>query len=189
MRQPARRNYSLDDYYDVELYSELKYEYFDGEIFAMAGGSTPHNLISGSLFLSLGNALRGTSCAPFGSDQRVYAPSGLYSYPDASAFCYPHETEVPPPGTLTNAVALFEVLSDATRDYDKGAKFELYRSIPTLRDYVLIEQSEMRVEHRSCGEDGNWTTKMLVAPDEVLEIVKLGFRVELREIYERVSFD
>ncbi len=189
MRQPARRNYSLDDYYDVELYSELKHEYFQGEIFAMAGGSTQHNLIAGSLFLALGNALRGSSCAPFGSDQRVYAPSGLYSYPDASVFCEPHETEVPPPGTLTDAVALFEVLSDATRDYDQSAKFELYRSISTLRDYVLIEQNEMRVEHRTQGEDGNWATKVLSAPDEVLEISALGFRVALREIYERVSFD
>lgn len=188
MGQPARRSYSLENYYSVEYGSDIKHEYYDGEIFAMAGASTPHNRISGSLIVALGTALRGSSCEPFTSDQRVTTPSGLYTYPDASVFCDEVETAGYPPHSATNPVALFEILSKSTRDYDRGAKFDLYASIPSLRYYVLIEQTEMRVEVRT-RDEGEWTTTVLTEPDDFLTLPAINFRAPLREIYERVQFD
>ena len=188
MAQAARRTYSLEDYYDVELSSELKHEYFNGEIFAMAGGTTRHNVIAGNVFAALHAALRGSSCVPFGSDQRVTMPSGLYTYPDVSVFCGEVETADFPPHSAINAVALFEVLSDATRGYDLSTKFELYGSIASLRDYVWIEQTAMRVEVRARDDSGDWTTAIFTAPHEVLQLASLGVRVPLREIYERINF-
>lgn len=157
----------------------------------MAGGSPRHSCIAGKTLIALATQLDGSSCEPFGSDLRIYTPSGLYTYPDVSVVCGPLElTDDPraPSETVTNAIALVEVLSAATRNYDQRVKFELYRAIPTLRYYILIEQTEMKVELRTRRENG-WDSLVLTAPHDWLELPELNFRCALSEIYQRVTFD
>ncbi len=191
MAQLAERTYSLNDYFMTERMSDIKHEYYDGAIYAMAGGSPRHSRISRTILILLERELSSSSCEPFGSDLRIYTPSGLYTYPDVSVVCGPLEfTDEPraPSETVTNAIALVEVLSSATRNYDRRAKFELYRAIPTLSYYILIEQTEMKVELRTRQENG-WDSLVITAPDDVLELPALSFRCTLRDIYERVEFD
>jgi len=119
---------------------------------------------------------------------RVTTPSGLWTYPDISivrgeAELIGHDEET----TLTNPVVLVEVLSDSTRDYDRGEKFELYRSIPTLRHYLLIEQRMARVEHRWRNETGGWANETRSALDQSVTLPDLGAELPLARIYERVE--
>lgn len=188
MVQMAQRSYSLEEYFCVEEMHETKYEYFAGSIYAMAGASVSHNRIAGNIFAALHTALQGSPCEPFGSDQRIRTPAGLYTYPDDSVICGDLEYSGDRLETVTNPVALFEVLSDSTRQYDGGDKFEFYRAIPTLRDYVLVEQAAVLVEHRYRSADDEWTTTVLTDLNDVLELPALPFRVALRAIYDRVEF-
>ena len=192
MAQLAERAYSLDEYFMTERISDIKHEYYDGAIYAMAGGSPRHSRIAGKMFIVLANQLSGSSCEPFGSDLRIYTPSGLYTYPDISVVRGPLEFTDDlrtPSETVTNAIALVEVLSSATRNYDRRAKFDLYRAISTLRYYILSEQTSMHLELRTRNDADGWDSIVLSAPDEILELPALNFRCALSEIYERVTFD
>src|SRR5258708_6072559 len=114
---------------------DIKLEYFNGDIYAMSGGTIGHSKIGRNVLTLLNAALAGSSCDAFGSDMRVSTPSGLYTYPDASVVCGQKLSDTA--DTIRNTVVLVEVLSDSTRNYDRGDKFELYRSIPELRHYLL----------------------------------------------------
>lgn len=188
MVQLAQRAYALWEYECVEQMSEFKHEYYAGSIYAMAGASTNHNRISGNIYAALHTTLRGSPCEPFGGDQRIHTPAGLFTYPDVSVICGEIEYAVAPPQTATNPVAVFEVLSDATRAYDRDEKFGFYRAIPALRDYVLVEQSAVHIEHRSRQEDGTWTSVTLTILEDALDLSLLSFRITLADIYERVEF-
>jgi Uma2 family endonuclease len=126
----TRRHYSLDDYFMVELESLTKHEFYDGDIFAIAGASLSHNHITSNLHALLRAALRGTGCYAFTSDLRIATPGGLYTYPDVSVICGTVELVPGRPDTATNPVLLIEVLSEATRDYDQ---------IPILKEYLVVE--------------------------------------------------
>src|SRR5439155_22791024 len=115
---------------------------YDGQIFAMAGASLQHNRITANLLSFIGPALRDRGCGDSGSDFREQAPGGLFTYPDLSAVCGEPLLIHGRPDTLTNPIVLVEVLSDATREYDRGQKFTLYKEIPALREYVLVEQDQ-----------------------------------------------
>jgi Uma2 family endonuclease len=136
----ARRHYALDDYFMVEQESVTKHEFLGGEITAMAGASLAHNHITSNIHARLRTALRGSGCSAFTSDLRVATPGGLYTYPDVSVICGPVALVAGRPDTATNPTLLVEVLSEATRDYDRGEKFALYKAIPSLTEYVLVEQ-------------------------------------------------
>ncbi len=166
----------------------IKLEYLDGEIWAMAGGTRAHERIAGNIFALLHNMLRESRCEPFSGNMRVTAPSGLWTYPDISIVCgeaevIGHDDET----TLTNPVALVEVLSDSTRDYDRGDKFELYCSIPTLRHYLLVEQRAAGVEHRWRNETGGWSSETRSSLDQSVTLADLGVDLPLSRIYERVE--
>ncbi len=152
MQRAPERHYSVDDYFAVEAGSPIKHEYCNGEIFAIAGASVAHNDISANVLTVLRTVLRGASCRAFGSDLRLRTPAGLYTYPDAMVICGHIELTPDRPDTVTNPALLVEVLSDATHDYDRGEKFTLYKSIPSLREHLLIEQDEVAVDHfrREC---------------------------------------
>ena len=180
--QQTRRQYTLEDYLSLQKGIEVKLEYFNGEIYVMAGGSAGHNRISRNVLKLFDAALAGSSCEAFGSDMRVSTPSGLYTYPDATIVCGPKVSNATE--TVTNPVVIVEVLSDSTRNYDRGEKFELYRSIPTLRHYLLIEQNFHRVEHRHVEADGSWST---VSPEEIVHFSEVGIDLRVAEIYEGVE--
>jgi len=113
---------------------------------------------------------------------RVSTPSGLYTYPDASIICGPKISNAAE--TINNPIVIVEVLSDSTRNYDRGEKFDLYRSIPALRHYLLIEQNFHRVEHRRLESDGSWSTD---SPSDTVHLSGVGIDLEIAEIYDGVE--
>jgi Uma2 family endonuclease len=187
MRQ-SQRHYSLDEYFLNEKMSPVKLEYFEGEIFVMSGGSRNHDRISTNVLLLSAAALRGSPCESFSANMRIRTPSGLYTYPDVSIVCGPADiVNVQGTETIGNPTVLVEVLSDSTRDYDRGQKFDLYCSIATLRDYILIEQSRMEVEHRYLS-DGAWTSRTVSGPDANVRLTAIDLELPLARVYERLSF-
>lgn len=188
MRESQRR-YTVEDYYFIDAGSPIRHEYFHGEIYAMSGGTRVHARIAGNVFAAFHTALRGTACEPFSSDMRLTTPSGLYTYPDVSVVCGQREViGLEERTTLLNPVVLVEVLSDSTRQYDRGEKFEMYRSIASLRDYVLIEQSRPWVEHRRRSPEGEWTSFTAQSLDQVVRLASIEVDLPLAGIYERVEF-
>jgi len=188
MRQSQRR-YTVEDYYFVDVGSPIRHEYYDGEIYAMSGGTRTHARIGGNVFAALHEALRGKACEPFNSDMRLMTPSGLHTYPDVSVVC--GEAEVigqEERTTLLNPIMIVEVLSDSTRAYDRGEKFEMYRSITSLREYVLIEQIRPSVELRRRAPDNEWTVFTTESLDQVVHLASIEIDLPLTRIYERVEF-
>jgi Uma2 family endonuclease len=162
---PSRRKLTLDDYFDVELRSEAKHEYLHGEVLAMAGGSPRHNAVAANLLRILATALRGGPCRAYASDQRIATPDDLYTYPDLSVFCGVPVWVGGRPATGTNPSALVEVLSDSTRDYDRGEKLALYQRIPSLRDVLLVEPGFVQIQRwRRTDDAGSSTWRATRAP-------------------------
>jgi Uma2 family endonuclease len=182
--QQTRRQYTLDDYFSIQRGIEVKLEYFNGEIYVMAGGSASHYRISRNVLRLFEAGLARSSCEAFGSDMRVSTPSGLYTYPDGSVICGPKVSGAAE--TLSNPIVIVEVLSDSTRNYDRGEKFDLYRSIPALRHYLLIEQNFRHVEHRRL--ESEWTTEIIDSPDGIVRVSGVGVDLSTSDIYEGVEF-
>jgi Uma2 family endonuclease len=174
---------SEDEYLAMERASEQKREYVNGEAVAMAGASPRHNRIVANLIIALGTRLEGGPCAPLPSDQRVHVPrTGLYTYPDVSVLCGPGEYHEKDPNALRNPRVIFEVLSDSTEAYDRGAKFDHYRRIPSLEEYVLVWQKERRVMHHRRQTDGRWVMTE-IPPGEAVELPALGLSLPFAAIY------
>lgn len=181
--------FSLEEYLSRERVAEFKSEFYQGEIFAMTGGSPTHNDIGVNLVSSLKNRLRGTGCRPSASDQRIRIPAnGLCTYPDASVVCGDRHFDDKDNDAITNPVVVFEVLSKSTERYDRGRKFDLYRELDSLREYVLVSQTEAQVERFLRQDDGNWLLTILKGPDAILEFASLDVSLTLSEIYEDVEF-
>ena len=194
MQRRAGRHYTIEDYFAIEESSPIKHEYFDGEVFAMAGASLRHNLITGNVFGTLRTRLEGSSCQAFVSDLRLRTPGGLLTYPDVMAIC--DKVALSPIDrldTVLNPALIVEVLSDSTRDYDRGEKFRLYGEIPSLREYLLVEQAKMLVERYSAsGRAGDswrdrWQLKEYTALDERVELLSVGVHLLMNEIYAGVN--
>jgi Uma2 family endonuclease len=189
MSSVALKRYTVAEYLAMERASETKHEYFDGEIFAMAGASEPHNLIAWNIGGELHHRLKNGSCRAYVSDMRVRCPSGLRTYPDVSVVCGGPQFEDDRRDTLLNPLAIFEVLSPSTEKYDRGNKFENYQAIPSLREYVLIHQDRMRVEHFSRREGGDeWVLRVITDPASAVRFQSLDCEVPLSELYAKVEF-
>ncbi len=173
------------EYLALERASDAKHEFLDGDLFAMSGGTHEHNLVSANFVAALHAALRGRPCIVYTSDMRVRSPRGLYAYPDVSALCGRPEFEDDTRDALLNPAVLVEVLSDSTEAYDRGRKFDLYRAMPSLRDYVLASQHEPLVEHFWRQPDGSWVLRAL-HPGDSLQLASLGCEVAVADLYLRV---
>lgn len=168
------------EYLAMERASEQKHEYFRGEIFSMAGGSPDHNRITVRLSTRLSLALEGRRCDVFSPDQRVrVADSGLYTYPDGSVACEP---VFEAGDTLVNPRLIFEVLSEGTEAFDRGKKFDLYRQLSSLSDYVLVAQDRPRIEHFQRQVDGSWRLEVLGSGDR-LRSEALGLEIAVDDVY------
>jgi Uma2 family endonuclease len=176
-----------DQYLAMERAAEFRSEFIDGEMFAMAGGTNRHSRIQRNLIMGLGLALEDGPCEPFGSDSRVKVSSRAYVYPDVTVVCGEHQPVDDDDDILIDPVAIFEVLSPSTEKYDRGLKFQLYRTIDTLRDYVLVNQEQVRVEQFTRQPNGTWTFRDYQGPDEELKIDSIGVTIPLRRIYRRVT--
>ena len=177
------------EYLTLERAAELKSEFFEGEMFAMAGGSPMHSLIATNLASEVRNRLKGRPCVPFNSDLRLkIVDSGLYTYPDLSVVCGPLEFSDEQEDTITNPTVLAEVLSDSTEGYDRGKKFEHYRRIHTLREYLLVSHREPRIEQFVLGDDGEWRLREAVGLDAQILLPSLQVTLPLAEIFANVRF-
>lgn len=190
MAIPQKKPYiSTEEYLRLERAAEYKSEYYAGEIFAMAGGKAIHSLISANVGRELGNKLKGKGCVPFDSNLRIMTPAtGLYTYPDVSVICGPLEYAPDTDDTIVNPTLLVEVLSDSTEGYDRGKKFEHYRSIPTFQEYVLISQTAASVEVFSRQPDGNWMLTHVKGLDAKARLQSFDIELSLAEIYYEVQF-
>lgn len=179
---------SENEYLEAERKALNKHEYYRGEIFAMAGATIEHNILFGNLFGELTNKLKGKNCKPFGSDLRVHIPSNsLFTYPDITVICGKIETAEGKPDTVLNPSVIFEVLSEATKDYDRGSKFMLYRAIKTLKEYILIESTgSVMIEKYQINNDGLWELQEYKNQEDILKIEHLDIEIPLSEIYAGV---
>ncbi len=183
------RQFSVEEYLAFERQSEAKHQYFRGEILAMTGGSLQHVTIISNLVFRARSALGETGCRVLPGDMRVKCPSGLYTYPDVVIMCSEPQLEDSHRDTLLNPLVIFEVLSPSTEAYDRSKKFESYRGIESLREYVLVAQDQMHVEHFVRQRDANhWDMHILRRAEEELSISNGQGRLKLSEIYESVEF-
>lgn len=177
------------EYLARERKAECKSEFYRGEMFAMAGASREHNLISLNISGEARNALKGRSCETYQSDMRVkVSPTGLYTYPDVVIVCGERQFEDDELDTLLNPTVLVEVLSEATEKYDRGAKAAQYRQLAPLREHVLVAQAEPRVERFVRQPDGSWLLREVTKLEGALELESVGITIPLREIYRGVEF-
>lgn len=178
------------EYLKIERASELRHEYFQGEMFAMTGGSARHSLIKMNIGRELSTKLKGQPCTAFDSDLRIrVSPTGLYTYPDVSVVCGELEYDDVQRDTVVNPTLLIEVLSDSSEAYDRGKKFEHYRQIAALREYVLISQKWPTIERYLRNPDDTWTLTAVLGLDASLHLASLDVTLSLAEVYDRVTFD
>ena len=136
------------EYLEIERKAEVRSEYIGGRLYAMPGSNRLHNLIAGNILAALKTQLRGKQCETYAADMRVkIAPTGTYTYPDVITVCGEPRFEDPFVDTLLNPTLIVEVLSTSTEAYDRGEKFAQYRSLDSLREYMLVAQNKSRVEH------------------------------------------
>ncbi len=170
-----------EQYLEIERLAEFKSEFHDGRMFAMSGGSPNHALLSGSI-IALLYAQMPPGCRVFSSDLRIKVSSaGLYTYPDCSVICGELQFAGDQNDVVTNPLLIVEVLSPSTEGYDRGKKFELYRTIPSFREYLVIHQDRRHVEHYSKRDDGSWLLRDHV--DGSVAIARLGAHIALADLY------
>ncbi|MEN0062236.1 MAG: Uma2 family endonuclease [Myxococcota bacterium] len=178
----ARHNLvSLDEYLAAERSSPLRYEFCDGQVFLMAGGSPRHNFLETRLLQLIGSALTDSSRFAMTSNQRLSTADELYTYADGSIFC--GDLEVGEDQTATNPVVVIEVLSDSTRDYDRGEKLRRYQTIPSLRHVVLLEQDAIDVEVWT-RTDAGWQRCVYVDDQDEVTLSGIGVVLRAGDIYE-----
>ena len=192
LKEPALKlNFiSPEQYLEMERASEIKHEYYNGEVFTMAGASIPHNFVFHNVYTSLGSFLRGKVCKPFGSDMRTHIPlNSLYTYPDISIISGKPETTDSFADNVTNPSVIIEILSKSTKDYDRGTKFFLYRSIQTLKEYILIDSTSILVEKYTRRENNSWLLTEFKQLSESFDIKTISLTLHLKDIYEDVVFE
>lgn len=180
--QPHHR-FTLDEYVALtRRVRDVKHEFVDGTVVAMAGGSPRHSALATATTGLLFVALRNGPCRPFNSDQAVATPDGLYTYPDASVVCGA-VTLAPGTDHAMNPVVLVEVLSDSTRGYDTGEKLERYRRIPSIRDVLHVDQDAMCVTHHARDDSGAWSTVQHTDGGAVISLRGVEAELRVGEIY------
>ena len=184
---PKKEEWSREAYLAMERESVTKHEFLRGEVFAMTGGTAAHNLVGLGFGAELRNALKGRRCQVFSSDMRISIPqTELYTYPDASIACGP-KFEDGRTDNLRNPSVIVEVLSESTEAYDRGRKFELYRQLPSLTDYILASQKEVLVEHFTRQADGRWLLSELRPGGRVRIMLEGGeISIDIDEVYAGV---
>jgi Uma2 family endonuclease len=177
------------EFLHLERKAEWKSEFFEGEVFAMSGGTRWHSLIGTNLAREFGNRLQGKPCVAYNSDLRVKVEAtGLLTYPDLSIVCGEARFLDDQMDTLLNPTVIAEVLSDSTEAYDRGKKFEQYRHVPSLREYLVLSQKEPRIEQFLRQQDDQWLLREKWGAAAYLDLPSLGVQIALAEIYARVEF-
>ncbi|MEW6731001.1 MAG: Uma2 family endonuclease [Acidobacteriota bacterium] len=184
--------YTLDEYFALEKVGDARYEYWDGDIVCMSGGSPAHNRISGNIYYHVRSRLTG-NCEAFTSDQAVknhVATAPPYFYPDTTVACGESQFEkVRGISTLLNPTVLVEVTSpESTEKLDRDFKLRLYRRIPTLQEYLIIAQDKVEITRYLRQEQDEWLTERVMDLDATIIIQSIGCRLVLRDVYANIDF-
>ena len=174
------------EYLALEEKSKIKHEYMDGEIFSMAGATRRHNLATTNISTELSIQLRETDCEIYASDFRVKIREGHNVYPDVAVACGEILTEGNDT-TLLNPIVIFEVLSKSTEKRDRGDKAEDYFRLDYLKDYVLVSQYRVRVEHFRKHKNNEWTLKIYENLEDEVHLISLNCRISLDLIYLKLK--
>ncbi len=186
----ADKSYTAEEYLALERQADYKSEYVDGEIFALAGASRPHNLIALNCGAELRGQLKGKPCEVFVSDMRVQlAASRRYTYPDVVVVCGEGDFTDSQSDTLTNPTLVIEVLSPSTEGYDRGEKFGQYRKLDSLQTYVLVSQNESLLEIFERQEGGRWLLSEYGGLDVSAPLPNINCELQLAEVYDRIDFE
>lgn len=183
--EPARKStFTFAEYLEQERTSDVKHEYVNGDISTRAVSAIEHGRLAMSVASALGPQLRGRPCAQYSSDVRVRVlATGLATYADLTVVCGRLERDPEDANTIVNPILLVEVLSDSTERYDRGEKFEHYRSIPSLQEYVLISQRWPRIEVFRRNQDGRTWLLTFAEASESIELASIGCELVVDDIY------
>jgi Uma2 family endonuclease len=182
----STNRFSPEDYLEGEKFAELRHEYVDGYVYAMAGASDDHNRIAGNIFAVLHAALRGKRCEPFSTDMKVKIPptfADVFYYPDVMVVCDPGDNSK---YYRERPSVIFEVISPETERIDRREKAIAYRQIPTIQAYVLVEQDRVAATVLLRADQG-WQSEMLEESSSVIKLPAIGVEIPLQRIYERTS--
>lgn len=177
---------SVTDYLEGEKFSSVKHEYVEGEVYAMAGTSDNHNRIAGNIHSILLNHLRDSICEPFFGDIKVRSTQNVFYYPDVLVSC---EENPESPYFRNQPILIIEVTSTSTEHIDRREKLLFYQQMPSVLEYVVIDQYRMSVEVHRRQNDGRWITYYFNEPSEEVEFSSVELTLPITEIYRRVSFE
>lgn len=194
VREPAvaygKQKFTIEEYLEMENAAAEKHEYYRGEIFAMSGPKVPHNIISKNLLGHLFGKLKGKKCQPYGSDQRIHIPPNtLFTYPDVSIICGEIITLNNDEWNVLNPTVIIEILSPSTKNYDRGEKFKLYRDIPILKEYMLVDSESIHVEVFRLNDNNHWELEEYNSLSDQVLIKAIGEDILLSEIYDGVKME
>jgi Uma2 family endonuclease len=177
---------SVEDYLEGEKVSPIRHEYFHGEVFAMAGASDNHNRIARNFVNILSNHLKDSPCEPFFNDIKIRVTPNVYYYPDILVTC---ETTPENPYFRNNPVLIIEVVSKSTERIDRREKVFLYQQIESLKEYVVVDQFEKKVQVHRRQSNGGWIMYLFNEVSDVVELSSIDLNIPLPEIYQRVTFE
>ncbi len=179
---------TVEEYLAWERTQTERHEYFAGEVFSQAGGTRRHSLIGTNVLSEIREVLKGHPCEAHGSDMRVHIEATNYhAYPDVSVVCPPVQGKSD--DVIANPILVVEVLSPSTADFDRGTKFDHYRQIPSLREYLIFWQDQPRVEQHTRTVEGLWLLRDIVGINQILHLESINKELYMRDAYERVKFD
>ena len=184
------RHFTPAEYLAIEDGAISKSEYYQGQIYAMAGGTVRYSQIASNTIATLSTSLAGKPCAVFNSDLRLHMhQNGLYTYPDVMVICGKVELLPGRQDTVTNPILIVEVLSESTRDYDMTIKFELYRGLPSLTHYLLIDSDKALLRYFRRLDNGQWLTQETQRLQDQIDLVGLDLQLPLAQLYRNVDLD
>jgi Uma2 family endonuclease len=182
-------HHSPETYLEMEVQSEERHEYRNGEIVPMTGGTPNHNRISRNLCTAMTLGLRGQDLEVFVADQRLWIPAvKLYTYPDILAIQGELVLQLGRKDTVTNPLVIFKVLSKSTQDYDRGDKFAAYRTIPDFQEYLLVNQYKKQIEHYVKTSPKKWDFQEYDETDLIVPLRSIGLELAIADIYDKVTF-
>ena len=189
MATPPTARLTPEQYLEIERKAEYKSEYFNDEMFAMSGAREGHNMLASNLITSLNSQTRGRPCRVYPSDMRVIvSANGLYAYPDVVVVCGPPQFFDDTQDSVLNPIALVEVLSPSTEAYDHSLKFEQYRSIESLRHYLMVSSDRMHLELFTRQQKDQWLLTSVATPEDRLALESIECTLLVSDVYDKVDF-
>jgi Uma2 family endonuclease len=188
--QAEAKIYSPEEYLELEVNSEDRHEYINGEVVCVTGGTPNHNKITGNLYAALNFLLKRQPYEVYVTDQRLWIPQKrIYTYPDVMVIAQPIEYAKGRSDTLINPLFIAEALSKSTQDYDRGDKFIAYRTISTFQEYLLIDQYSIHIEHYFKTDKRHWTFVEYEDLGETIALQSFACQITVADLYDKVKLE